>query len=211
MTYASQDYDTRDTAKITRFIREFPFAILMPNWAPTTYAMTPLLIHPDSQEDMPVLFGHLDGANPAVDAMASGKVRAIFMGPNGYISPHDYVTEQFPTWNYASVEVLGEISFVQSDSETLQLMKHQIESVEGEDTLAIDFNAPKVQQMLKAIRFFRIEPASMVGRFKFSQEKTPEDRLKAARRLCDKNIRKLEGQLAFLADLEPEMAELAPV
>ena len=211
MSYATRQYDTTDLVKITRFVREFPFAILMPNLAPMTYAMTPLLIHPNAQNgEMPLFFGHLDRANPALEAMAMspGKVRCLFMGPNGYISSNDYVAEKIPTWNYASVEIDGEVSLVRSGSETLQLMKHQIQSLEGGNMLSIDFDSPKVQHMMNAIRFFKIKPVSVIGRFKFSQEKPLESRLKAAQRLREKSIRKLERQLPYFADLEPQTAGL---
>ena len=75
-----------------------------------------------------VLKGHFAKSNPHVLALVSNpKALAIFMGPQGYMSPSVYPDlVRVPTWNYITLHVQGEIEFVHESENKDHLLKQLI-------------------------------------------------------------------------------------
>ncbi|MBX9593921.1 MAG: FMN-binding negative transcriptional regulator, partial [Roseomonas sp.] len=65
------------------------------------------------------LYGHVAKANPQWRALASGgPARAIFAGPEAYVSPSLYASKAehgkvVPTWNYVAVHAIGPVALVE--------------------------------------------------------------------------------------------------
>ena len=203
MSYGTSRYDCTDPAKLRFLIRHFPFAVLIPIGAEVGTVYLPFAEVPGDEDPgrYPRMFGHFDMKNPMHGQLDGAMAKAIFVGPNGYVSPSDYVTAQYPTWNYACVEIEGRISFVDDPDEKRALMLAQLDVLDDAGTQVVDTTSNGFSAMMNAITFFTLETVSAVGRFKFSQEKSLPDRQGAADQLQRKISARTSGTIAVLADL----------
>jgi predicted FMN-binding regulatory protein PaiB len=186
--YLADRYRTTEPEQIRFLIDEFPFVTLVPELA-TSGEMVCLPLILDQTSASVVLFGHVDNSNPFLPHLDGKRVSAIFHGPNGYISPVDYVSRQFPTWNYAMARIDGVSSLIDQESQKMACMAEMVERLEARNgsNYQLDPSSEQIQAVVRRITFFRLQTESMYGIFKFSQEKSAADR-KAS---CDSLIRKL--------------------
>jgi len=186
--YQSDFYRRDDLDDVLFFIEQHPLAVLIPDGGiGGEFAFLPLILDP-SIRATPVLFGHLDNHNPFLKHIGAGILHAVFPGPNSYISPRDYVSKQFPTWNYAVAQVSGSSASITDDGEKLALMVRMIELLEADNEpgYRLDTSDDTVRHLLKRITFFRLQIGSVQARFKFSQDKGDSDRRSAAESLLRK-------------------------
>ncbi len=134
-----------------------------------------------------VLFGHLDRANPHVELLDDRPVTVLFHGPESFISPRIYASDQLPTWNSASVHVRGRVRLVRDRERVvagLCAIARMSERDPGtEPTLVPD--DPRIPRLLPYIVAFEIEIEQITGRFKLSQDRDETDRRLAALELAD--------------------------
>lgn len=128
-----------------------------------------------------VLFGHMDRANPQV-ALLNGPVTLCFNGPNAYISPTVYTTDQLPTWNSISVHVRG-VSRVLVDQAAVVKGLCSICETADRAGYRLDPNDPRIDKLIDYIVGFEVEIHEVVARFKLSQDRTSIDRGLAATEL----------------------------
>ena len=110
-------------------------------------------------------------------------VTAIFNGPNAYITPAWYPSNKesgkvVPTWNYAVVHAQGNIKLIEN-AQWLRSHVAQMTDIH-EPTYQSNWkldDAPEeyAQTMLKAIVGIEIDIQNLVGKFKLSQNRPPED------------------------------------
>ena len=203
--YLTDRYKTRDADRIVFLIEHFPFATLVPEELPGGgFVFVPVIVDrtDDAGDERIALVGHVDSQNPFLRQLDGRRLRALFHGPNAYISPLDYVSSQFPTWNYAVVEAVGTSTLIEDDGEKLAWMIRMIEDLERANgsTYRLDESDGRVPGQIRSITFFRLEVESMVGTFKFAQEKSTEDRAGARERFLEKATRNLERTLPRLAE-----------
>ncbi|MEJ2113955.1 MAG: FMN-binding negative transcriptional regulator, partial [Flavobacteriaceae bacterium] len=56
------------------------------------------------------LIGHIDIYNPQANLLKDDNdITIIFSGPQCYISPSVYTTDQLPTWNYIKIHLKGKV------------------------------------------------------------------------------------------------------
>jgi predicted FMN-binding regulatory protein PaiB len=78
----------------------------------TTLSYCPLQLTHNNQ-----LLGHLSQQNPLISAVKNNsRVKAIFTGPQGYISPRWHNEQIVPTWNYATVSLICQLTFIEVNS-----------------------------------------------------------------------------------------------
>lgn len=129
---------------------------------------------------------HLARANPQWQDFASGReVMVIFQGEHGYISPTWYVSAgpSVPTWNYAAVHAYG-VPQVLDERRAAELLLRTVARYEQPGSgyaVAPDF----LEKSVKAIVALEIAITRVEGKFKLSQNRTPEDALGAIRALED--------------------------
>jgi len=207
MTYLTEKYNSEDVTKIRKFIREYPFATVIPSAKPHSVGFLPVVEEDQkNQKEFVNLFGHLDLNNPLVNSMLAGVTKLIFMGPNGYISPSDYISKQYPTWNYSVAEIDVGVKLIKDHDQKHQLMNRQIaifESVNKSEQEYVSSDSNTYRSMLNSIVFFEMRVLNTVARFKYSQEKSSADRKRAVSRLIDKNIETNARCVPSLADLDP--------
>jgi transcriptional regulator len=165
-------------------MRDCPLATLVTLGNSGLVASHVPLIYEPLPDSPGVLHGHLARANaqwqdlrPDVDALA------IFHGPQAYISPSWYATKQqsgrvVPTWNYAVVHAYGKMEVY---TETGRLRKH-LESLTAEHEKKYspwkpsDAPAEFFEALLNAIVGIDIRITRLEGKWKVSQNRSPEDR-----------------------------------
>jgi transcriptional regulator len=136
----------------------------------------PLVVKDEGEHG--VLEGHFAKANPHWQSLAGRETLVVFAGPHSYVSPTLYVEElSVPTWNYIAVHAYGTLSLVDDDP--------------GKEALLADLiaaNEPAFMDrwrgmpegfrrtLLAGIIGFRIPIARIEGKFKLSQNRSPEER-----------------------------------
>lgn len=119
---------------VTRIVLEHPFAWLV-TIADGALGATPLPLRPevDSQGSVAALLGHFARRNPQVEQLKrSPRALALFMGPHGYISS-SWLEDRSrsPTWNYAIVQYVVDVEFVEDDAGTVAIMDDMIGAMEA--------------------------------------------------------------------------------
>ena len=139
----------------------------------------PLLLDLDAATatGRPVLRGHLARENPQVGDLANGtEALAIFHGPHGYVSPSAYVDPRpsVPTWNYAVVHVRGRARLV-GGPELRAILEGTVARFDT-SSWRLDESPEFLDRMLGAIVGFEIAIEAVQGKWKLSQNRSPEDR-----------------------------------
>ena len=180
--YLPKHFAVDDQDLLARLIREYPLATLVGNLNDQLEVNhLPLMLSADKKK----LHGHIARMNPLMKIAQSADtaVTAIFNGPNAYITPAWYPSKKesgkvVPTWNYAVVHAQGNIKLIE-DAQWLRSHVAQMTDIH-EPTYQSDWkldDAPEeyVQTMLKAIIGIEIDIQNLVGKFKLSQNRPPED------------------------------------
>ena len=180
--YLPKHFSVDDQAVLAQLVREYPLATLVGNLnGQLEVNHLPLMLSADRKK----LHGHIARMNPLMKIAQSPEntVTAIFNGPNAYITPAWYPSKKesgkvVPTWNYAVVHAQGNIKLIE-DAQWLRNHVAQMTDIH-EPTYQSDWkldDAPEeyVQTMLKAIVGIEIDIQNLVGKFKLSQNRPPED------------------------------------
>ncbi|MHB8270280.1 SidA/IucD/PvdA family monooxygenase [Bradyrhizobium sp.] len=156
-------------------IEEFPFATLISTGNEPIVSHLPMTLD-RSRGKKGVLFGHVDRYNPYAESLDNEPVLAIFFGPNAYISPHVYESDQLPTWNSICVHVRGTARRLTDNrdlvSGLLGICSH-VDRSSGSYRLSAD--DPRISKLIDYIVGFEIEIDSLEGKFKLSQDRNSRD------------------------------------
>jgi transcriptional regulator len=142
----------------------------------------PLLIDPEPAP-YGTLIGHIARPNPQ-KKQAIGEALAIFLGPDGYITPSYYATKRetgkvVPTWNYSAIHAYGTLRFIDDPAHLLDIVTRLTNRHEGprDAPWAVsDAPADFVQGMLKGIVGFELTITRLQGKWKMSQNRPAADR-----------------------------------
>lgn len=188
--YQTDFYRCDDPEKIGFFISNCPFAVISHHGkASGNFAYLPLTIA-EWTAGRRALFGHIDNENPFLTHLdgGAGGVHAVFQGPNGYVSPNDYVSNQLPTWNYSVAHASGVMSLITDEAQKMSRMEEMVDTLEREQRrgFKLDPADGKVRHLMTKISFFVIEVSGVEAVFKYSQDKQREDMLSAKSSLLRK-------------------------
>ena len=184
MLYVPTAFAENDLARLHAFVTTYPFATLVsPDAQDPRVTHLPLLLDA-ARGERGSLLGHVARANPHWGGLASGAAAlAIFHGPHAYVSPSWYAHHpSVPTWNYAVVHARGRARLIQDGAELERLLARLTDAFERGRAqpwrmqLPADYQA----QMLGAIVGFEIEIAHIEGKFKLSQNRPADDRVRVA-------------------------------
>ncbi|KQV59502.1 MULTISPECIES: FMN-binding negative transcriptional regulator [unclassified Duganella] len=185
-------------------IRAYPLGMLFIPGAAPTADLVPFALYPgEGAAGLGVLRAHIARANPAWRTLVEGggECLVVFQGPEAYISPSWYASKAVshkvvPTWNYAMVQVRG-IARTVEDAGWLRRQLGDLTAMQEsglpEPWAVSDAPADFVDGLLKAIVGIEIPIASIVGKWKVSQNRSTAD---------------AEGVAAGLKDRAAEMAAL---
>ena len=183
--YLPAHFAQHDAPLLHALMREHPLATLV-----TMQDGEPSADHVPLEFDVATqtLRGHVARANPLWRAAGGPPVLAVFCGPQAYVSPSWYASKAtthkvVPTWNYTVVHARGTLRAVEDAPWLHGLVSRLTDHHEApRDTPWAVSDAPDdyVQQMLRAIVGIEITVASLVGKWKISQNRSEADRLGVA-------------------------------
>ncbi|HEY0406608.1 MAG TPA: SidA/IucD/PvdA family monooxygenase [Pyrinomonadaceae bacterium] len=199
--YPPKRHVEEDAEKLYAVIERFPFATLVSAQESQSFVTHVPLTLDRSRGVKGVLFGHMDRYNPHVELLDGRPLLAIFHGPNAYISPHIYETNQLPTWNSITVHARGIVRRMESQRDLVRGLRGICEHVDrqpGAYRLAAD--DPRIGKLIDFIVGFEIEIESLEGKFKLSQDRGPRDRQLAREALIQRTE---QGERAFVETFCP--------
>ncbi len=165
----------------------------------TIFVDGPMLVHaPVVVRSPDRLQFHVANRNRAVDLLDGRRGLLSCLGPDAYVSPDWYGTEdQVPTWNYVTVEAEGPLRRL-DETELTELLDvlsaaHERRLAPKTEWTRDKMSPGRFEAMLKAITGFELGIEALRGTRKLGQHK------KAAEQ---------EGAAAGLAPFSPEMAAL---
>jgi transcriptional regulator len=179
-----------DAQRIHAFVRAHAFGMLVVAGSDgdVELAHLPFVLDPGASAHG-TLRVHVARANPIwKKAIASKSVTAVFTGPHGYVSPTWYGAPelQVPTWNYAVVHAHGHAEGPASRAELEALLVDLSDANEGDSPgrwryAALD--AALREELLAQIVGLSIAVTRWEGKFKLSQNRSPEDQARVAAKL----------------------------
>lgn len=188
--YLPRSFEPDDRAAAARLMHDHPFATLLtPGDAEPHISHVPLLLQP-SCEPHGTLIGHVARANPHWKHFAGAESIAVFHGPHAYVSPSWYTepATMVPTWNYATVHAHGPIDVVDDAAASrgiLETLVHRFES-QRESPWELAMSEARVDALVGAIVAFRMRIRRVDAKFKLSQNRSRDDRVRV--------IEALEGE-----------------
>ncbi len=186
--YVPQHFAAGDREAIVRLLHEYPFATLVTPCAPEPMiSHVPLLFAADV-EPHGTLTGHFARANPHARCAFDGDSIAIFHGPHAYVSPSFYQepAAAVPTWNYAVVHAHGRLELAADAVQTRAIVDRLIERFESarDAPWQLGLDPPRLAAMVGAIVGFRMRIVRLDVKFKLSQNRGRDDRLRVAAALA---------------------------
>jgi transcriptional regulator len=185
--YTPKFNQVTDRAVLLEAMRAYSFAILIGPQVASPHASTeipppivathlPLVVKDEGPHGL--IEGHFAMANRHWQSLAGRETLVVFPGPHSYVSPTLYVEPQsVPTWNYISVHAYGTLTLVEHNDGKEALLAGLIE--QNEPAFAArwrDMPENFRRSMLAGIVGFRIPIARIEGKFKISQNRSPEER-----------------------------------
>lgn len=182
--------------KLFALIAEHPLGTLY-DGASGEIAHLPFLAEPGRG----VLRGHVARRNPIAARLdGATPMTAVFLGPDGYISPRWYADRaEVPTWNYAAVHARGRPRALEDPLPLLREMTERFEEF-GEDRWRMEeVPGPLLRELAGEIVAFEMAVESIAGKFKLSQNRSPADRDGAIRGLTLRRHAKDADLARFMA------------
>lgn len=184
--YEPSHFKVEDRAQLHAVIRQHPLATLVTAGEGGLLANpVPFVLHADAGENG-VLRAHLARPNVQWKAIAAGaETLVIFTGVERYVTPAWYATKQengkvVPTWNYVTVQVRGPARAIHDPGwlqAQLESLTRQQEAPRAEPWAITDAPAPFIAAQARGIVGVEIEIASIIGKFKLSQNRREDDKL----------------------------------
>lgn len=171
---------------LIRYMREFPFAILVSSENNKPWATHVPFVVEETDEGIE-LFTHISAANPQSNHFNLNQVLVVFREPHAYISPSLYNHQKnVPTWNYVAVHAYGIPEKITDRSQLLELQKKMIQMLEPSymeqfNNLPINY----LDDLLNGIVGIKIAVKELFGKEKLSQNKMPEERKRIAEQLSN--------------------------
>ncbi|WP_053991450.1 FMN-binding negative transcriptional regulator [Mangrovimonas sp. TPBH4] len=195
MAYPPKTYRDSSLPHLLEVIKAYPLAtvISVENNRPIVTHIP--LVYKDGK-----LIGHLDKQNPQAKLLKNNQpVTAIFSGPQAYISPSNFESEQLPTWNYIFVHIQGnaiEISDANAIKDSMVAMTHFLEAPDHKYILEQD--NPRMEQLINYVSGFEIDITHWEGKFKLSQDKPHLEFVQAKEALITENQKSIQEFLGRL-------------
>ena len=150
---------------------------------------------PSAQHPLGVLKAHVARANPLWQRHdAAHKVLVVFKGPQAYVSPSWYATKAqhgkvVPTWNYIVVQASGHLTHKDGDAAWLRAQLDALTDSQEHHRQppwqVSDAPADYLAQAMRAIVGIEIPIATLVGKWKVSQNQPAANREGVVRGLTD--------------------------
>lgn len=182
--YNPSHFRVADPEAISNLIRRHPLGLLISQSPEGVQASPiPFLYFPEEGEHG-ILRAHMARANPHWKLLtADPTCLVVFQGEQGYISPSWYASKAtthqvVPTWNYVMAQMRGSLTttddadWLQSQISALTRMQ---ETGRPDPWQVTDAPADFIDRQKRAIVGLEIKVASIDGKWKLSQNRSPAD------------------------------------
>lgn len=175
MSSSSTQFDPPSEHDVTRLVREYPFAWLV-TATEGDLAATPLPLRPvvDQTGAVTALLGHFARRNPHVELVRRApRTLVLFVGPHGYISSSWLADRtRTPTWNYASVQYIVDIDFLEDAPMTNVVVRDLVDAMETGRPQAwtVDDMGARYERLVSGIIAFRAHIRDRRVKFKLGQD-----------------------------------------
>lgn len=172
---SSESFQPRSDQDVLRLLREQPFGWLISGHG-ETFRATALPFRPrlGPAGTLVGLWSHIARSNPQVESLRRDpRAEILILGANGYISPSWMADRtQAPTWNYASVQFLTHITFIESDAGLEQALRDLIGAMETGRPNAwnIEDMGARYARLAQRIIAFEANIVEMRPKFKLGQD-----------------------------------------
>ncbi|PQB04962.1 FMN-binding negative transcriptional regulator [Aureitalea marina] len=182
--YPPPHHQIQDREKMIDLIRNYPLAELVTADGDEAFVTHIPIIY---NEALGQLVAHIDKYNPQVRTLQDGKqATVVFKGPDTYISPGVYRSDQLPTWNYLIVHIKGRITLINEPERAKQTMIDMTAFLEGsKPRFVLEMDNPRMARAVNYIQAFTIDMEHWDGKFKLSQDKHPADGRAAKQEMMD--------------------------
>jgi transcriptional regulator len=187
MIYLPPAFAESDRAALHELIESSGFATLIsPDADDPMITHLPLLLD-RARGASGTLIGHVARGNPHWRKLKEQpQVLALFHGPHAYVSPSWYgVHPSVPTWNYAVVHARGRARLIEDPPALEAIVRRLVATFENPRPVPWRMELPEDYQqgMIGGIVGFEIEISQLTGKFKLSQNRTTEDRVRVVNAL----------------------------
>jgi len=171
--YIPIHFNVTDKEKILAFLKANAFGQLISLVEGKLFSShIPFFMSDDNQS----LICHIAKRNPQWESIEDQEVLVTFQGPHDYVSPSWYNSPGVPTWNYQSVHIYGKPQLI-TDTEQLSNIVNVLTGI-YEFALEIPWEPEYKESMLNAIIGIKIEITDIQCKYKLSQNRSEDDRLK---------------------------------
>lgn len=193
MTTPKDIYAPPFEADVTRLVVEHPLAWVI-TAAQGEFSATLLPLRPVLAADGSIdyLRGHFSRSNPhAAVARRVPRTLLLFTGPHGYVSP-SWMTDrtQAPTWNYASVQYVADLEFVDDTPRMDELMRDLVGAMEAGRPKAwsIDDMGARYGKLSQRIVGFHARIVERRAKFKLGQDERDDVYAEITGQLADQEL-----------------------
>lgn len=171
--YIPKHFNVTDKEEILAFIKANSFGQLISLVEGKLFSShIPFLLSDDNKS----LTCHLAKSNPQWESIEDQEVLITFQGPHDYVSPSWYNAPGVPTWNYQSAHIYGKPQRI-TDTEKLASIVNELTGI-YESAFEKPWKPEYKASMLKAIVGIEIEITDIQCKYKLSQNRQIDDRLK---------------------------------
>jgi transcriptional regulator len=204
-------FKEKDKQTIVDFIEKNPFAFLTGSYLSGKQVATQVPVLIEERNGELILQGHIMRNTDHHKAFVENpNALVVFTGPSAYVSASWYSNPQMgSTWNYMSVHVSGQLTFMSPDELvefmrklTLKFEKGNANSQTIYDNLPDEF----LSKMMPAITGFEMKPEKIDNVFKLSQNRDEKSYLNIIAKLEEQG-----GNSALIAlEMKNRKTELFP-
>ena len=173
-----------DLGTLQTFMQQYSFATLITQHQGAPFASHLPLLWRSHDDPYGTLVGHMARANPQWRDFATGQeTLAIFHGPHVYVSPSWYgVHPSVPTWNYAVVHAYGTPQVITDNAMLYEVLQDLVWTFEAPSPNPWKLQLPDdyLHSMMQGIVGFTMPITRLEGKFKLSQNRSPEDQRRVA-------------------------------
>ena len=171
----AKPFQPRSDEDVLRLLREQPLGWLTCGHNETFRASAiPFRPRVDPAGRLVSLWGHLARSNPQVESLRRDPRAAIlFLGTNGYVSPSWMKDRtQAPTWNYASVQFLTDIEFMEDGAALERVLRDLIGAMEAgrPNAWSIEDMGARYERLAGRIVAFQANIVEARPKFKLGQD-----------------------------------------
>ena len=172
-----------DEREMLAFVAQVSFATICVDGPAAVYA--PLVVAAPDR-----LLFHVSRRNPAAAKLEGARALASVLGPDFYVSPDWYGTDdQVPTWNYVVVEAEGSLRRLDDDELAALLdrlsAEHEVRLAPKTPWTRDKMTPGRFEAMLKAIVGYELRIEALRGSRKLGQNKRAEERERVADALAE--------------------------